>query len=340
MNFEAYKRWRDAMVRERNPTRLDCMNPVVALRFLRPPDLSPIEVPLNDLATNWPERLGFDQEAMVRKWSELSGFDLGERFVISRGIRTLLRTIFALFGRDWKQIWLPQDVYPVYWELAKPWPCAGFRTWPQLDLSAVLASDTADCLLLPSPLTPVGRYLTSVESETLLDWLEQQETRRLLLDTVYQFSGGIPPATATLMAHPQCTVLHSVSKSWISRQVLGVMNWPRDDHGMVTRMAECPHWPELAELNQLMNRRPDLTATMSADFSAEWKRLTPRLREVDPEWLPPATGYFSLLRGNTETLLEHHNLMTVPGSVFGSDESQWSVICCLHDLHRHTGGSS
>ena len=323
MNFESYKRWRDQKVREHDPWRLDCMNPVKALDYLRPlanPDRSVQNIEPRELAC---------------EWARLAGFELGEPIVVSRGIRTLLAAVLEVLGPGWKRIWLPQDVYPVYWKIARHWPAVGFRTWPDLDLAKVLASDSADALLLPMPLTPTGRYLTGAEAHSLGAWLDQNERRRLLLDTVYQFCAPIPPAVAKVLEHPQTIALRSVSKSWISRQVLGVMEWTFGERVKVSRLAERPLGGELVELADLMARRPRLPADMGGEFAAEWQRLSPRLRAIDPEWKPPDTGYFSLLRGDTESLLEEHNLMAVPGSVFGSSETDWSVISCLHDLRLH-----
>lgn len=318
MNFKSYKLWRDKIVRERSPLRLDCMNPIVALDYLRPKET--VSQPIGPVD-------------LIQTWAGIADFPLGEQFVVGRGIRAFLRVLFGKRLREWDKVWLPEDVYPTYWELAKGHNCLGFRSWPQLDLSRVLESRTSDCLLLPSPLTPTGRYLAAAEADSLITWLEQ-EKRMIVLDSVYQFTGPIPAGVGRLMSHPRCIVLRSVSKSWISRQVLGVVDWSESDREMFSLIVEVAMPDEFSSLHGLMKARPKMTSSMAEDFSAEWNRLAPLLRTVDPSWGPPDTGYFSVVRGAARVVLDEYNILAVPGSVFGSDETEWSVISCLHDLHK------
>jgi hypothetical protein len=78
--------------------------------------------------------------------------------------------------------------------------------------------------------------------------------------------------------------------------------------------------------------QPDLPLSQQRAFDREWQRLAPVLQSVCPEWNPPPSGYFSVVRAPFQDLLETHDLLAVPASVFGSPREDLSIVTCLHDL--------
>ena len=108
MDYESYRQLRDKLIREKRPLRLDCMNPVRALSAWSG---------LAHIAGGWAEASG--EEAM-RAWSSATGIVLApERSVVSRGVRDMLSAIFSVGLGQTEELWLPEDVYPVYWQLAR-----------------------------------------------------------------------------------------------------------------------------------------------------------------------------------------------------------------------------
>ena len=173
MNYEQFREWRDQAVLQKDNLpkggvlRLDCMNPAKALDHM--------------VADN--RILGATPMWTAQVWSETMGIPLQEGgFVVGSGVRVILQALLEVLGYD-RRYWLPEDVYPVYWELAEGRTIEGFETLVDFNLDFLSSSGEDDCLLLPCPLSPLGRFLTPEELETLAFWLDESERRRLLRST-------------------------------------------------------------------------------------------------------------------------------------------------------------
>ena len=108
MNFQAYKTLaRDILASERGRglLRLDCMNPVKALAALKPaPPSRPRPASARDLEAVWRAR-----------WDIAAA---GGRVVLSTGARPFLARLYAAFATEGRRLHAPEDVYPVYLDLA------------------------------------------------------------------------------------------------------------------------------------------------------------------------------------------------------------------------------
>lgn len=291
----------DALARNPHLARFDCLNPVKAVAH----DFDCSDPPEIDLETAWraflPLRFAHSFRAL--------------------GVRDALRKLFAgaLRGRT---LALPADVYPVYQMLARD---AGatvvpYRTLPAFDLSSALITDT---VLLAAPLVPLGRDLTAAEVEQLAAWLRANPARVAVIDRVYCYAETA--LLQPLLDANQVVVCYSLSKSHLSPLASGFAIVP-------PKLApDSADGPDANRAKVLLTRYRDFPLRQRSIFRGRWEHLAARVREFDPNWHPPETGYFSVARVPHGELLAR-GVLAVPGAVYGSGD-ELSVLSCLHETH-------
>ncbi|WP_397568284.1 aminotransferase class I/II-fold pyridoxal phosphate-dependent enzyme [Schlesneria sp. T3-172] len=283
-------------------TRLDCLNPVKAVSHTF--DTSPVGIGAD---AAWEAYLGHSVEHRIH----------------TRGVRDSLFVLFEWLAAHGRSVAMPSDVYPVYRQIADK---AGIRfttypTLPLFNITSALASAADDCLLLTAPLSPLGRDLTDTEVTILEEWLGEHPERFLILDRVYDYGGGTD--LRRLIATNQVAVCWSLSKSFLSPLVMGFTAVPRQLthlHGQE---------PQLEEAAAILTRHCDFPAEQTSIFRYRWQKLTPLLSSLDPNWLPPRTGYLSVLRVPHSDLLAR-GILAVPGPIYEADD-EISVVSCLHE---------
>jgi hypothetical protein len=309
MNFAAYKEIaRRILASERGAclARYDCMNPVKALAPMRPSlPASLAAISARELEAAWRARWGLTA--------------VGGSVRLSSGVRPLLAQLFASFARDSRRLLAPEDVYPVYLELAAK---AGvvtrtFPTVPRPALPPVGLGPGRDALLLPEPLVPLGRGLSEAEIAHIRSWLDEDRERLLILDGVYTFGTRFTAATEAFISGGQTVLLHSLAKSFLSPDVAGFAIGPEsalaelvDDIGAEAR----------ATGGHLLRDAAELPQRLAAEFSRRWSALS--------DVRAPTTGYFSVVPIKFDDLIARGQL-AVPGSVFGARTDDWSAITCL-----------
>jgi histidinol-phosphate/aromatic aminotransferase/cobyric acid decarboxylase-like protein len=317
VDYAGYRRWRDqVVVRRPEVRRLDCMNPARALASWVP-------------AVRGAARERDPAAAFARATGHLVSAD---QVVIGRGVRELLEAAFTVVAGRPAELWLPEDVYPAYWELARaagltahPFALLGAAAWSFLEWGAAEA-----VAVLPVPLSPLGRWPTRGEQAALLAWLRGSAGRTLLVDAVYTYDFPASEAVlAPLLVTGRCAVLWSCSKSWLRRDALGIAQVP--PAWAAPMQAHTPA-PDPTAAIALMEEQPDLPSRQEQAFAREWARLATPIRAAAPDWQPPTTGYFSTVAMSPYRLLTDHAILSVPASVFGSRSDDLSVISCLHDL--------
>lgn len=326
MDFESYKLFRSQLLRHRCLLRLDCMNPVRALSAWNPTTPAP----------DPPAKAGL-QEAL-RLWENATGIQLNhEQTVVGRGVRDLLAATFASAFRAEEELWLPNDVYPVYERLAAD---AGFRprtfpTLPRPELDFLAQSSQSAAVVLPIPVSPLGRLPNSSESDALLRWLHGSPSRLLIIDAVYTYDYAETRSFLSPFLKEtgnQTIALWSCSKSWLLPKSLGIAVVPP---GLKSRLAAHVSLPDPSEVGRAystLQTRPHLSQLQQRAFTQEWQRLAPTLHSASPSWQPPASGYFSLLHVPFNTLWNRYGILAVPASVFGAKRYDFSIATCLHDL--------
>jgi histidinol-phosphate/aromatic aminotransferase/cobyric acid decarboxylase-like protein len=325
VDYASFKRFREDLLGIRSPLRLDCMNPVRALASF----VEPLAEDHGDYAV-CPGALAAWARATGVSWTE-GGVVLGS------GIRGLLSATLKAFGSQVNEIWLPADVYPVYWEMARDVSVElhSFPTLPQPDWGFLHRASDGALVLLPWPLTPLGRLPSGAETEALARWLGKAAGRVLVLDAAYTYDFKlVRRSLEPVLASGACVVLWSCSKPWLLPGVLGIATAPTEVAPLIARHAEPPSEEALRKAETTLERSPGLPRLQQEAFYKEWERLAPRLQKACPEWQPPACGYFSVLPLPFQHLLDGHDILGVPASVFGSPHAV-SVITCLHDLAAH-----
>ncbi|HEY0139122.1 MAG TPA: hypothetical protein VGB85_33775, partial [Nannocystis sp.] len=213
MDYAAFRSFRDLTVREREVLRADCMNPAKALARWRhaPADLA----------------VDTDATRALAAWTAASGLAIAhDRMVAGEGVRDLLRALLDII--DITELWLPEDVYPVYWQLASSTTPRPFATLPDLDLGFLADAGAHAVVVLPAPVTPLGRALRPDELATLHAWLLASPARRLVIDAVYTYDfAASRDMVETLLATDQCVLLWSCTKSWLCPDGLGIAAGPR-----------------------------------------------------------------------------------------------------------------
>jgi histidinol-phosphate/aromatic aminotransferase/cobyric acid decarboxylase-like protein len=321
MTYQAYRLWRDRLMQTRTPRRLDCMNPQMALAHLRP---RPASEP--------PARAATVADALAA-WRHAGAVRLpAEDFLVGTGVRPILEALFAQLAGQIDTLWLPGDVYPVYWELSAHVERRGFWTLPTIDWSFLAAAGPRDALLIPHPLAPLGRPLTSEELARLRRWVEARPGRRIILDAAYQLTAPFDEGTRRLGSDAQVIAIWSLSKPWLARDLLGIARVSSTVRAELQPRLRIAEPAALARAIELMTTAPELPARLERRFAVEWSRLADELRPICPEWQPPASGYFAVLPRSAERLLAEHDVLAIPASVFGAAQPDLSVVTCLHDL--------
>ncbi|BAJ32487.1 MULTISPECIES: aminotransferase class I/II-fold pyridoxal phosphate-dependent enzyme [Kitasatospora] len=286
-----------------------------------------------DLARTWLRRYGLPEE-----WSR--------RAMVGRGVRhgldLLFRHLHGLGGR----LWLPADVYPVYFDLARAAGLAPGR-YPTLPAPALPRArpdgDRPEYLLLANPSKPLGRHLTDAECDDLLGWLAGSPHRRLLIDAVYDLAVPFAPGTRRLLASGRAVLLHSVTKGWLHPRTFGVVLLGPDDTAAAGAFrADPPGQEQLRLAESLLAQHADTPRLVAAALADRAERLFARLPAEVRAAVPAAArtsagNYFFPVPLPAEALLAEHGLLAVPASVFREDETDesggWSgsVLTSLAD---------
>jgi len=312
--------------------RLDCMNLSKAMSHLLdsiPKPSTAFQWTTNDVIELWAKNMGIASNQDVENYKK--------NIACASGVREILNGIFKLIAKQGKDLWLPDDVYPIYWKLAKE---AGikinaFFTIPNLDLKFLNNTSKKSIVLLPNPITPLGRHLNDYEVEELKTWVTSSKERRLIIDAVYTFENQFDNKTLELWKTEQALIAHSLSKSWLSSGVLGIALIPSDIVTSLKNVLEPLTEEAVDKAAQIMTSLPELPNTLKEVFINEWQRLTPHIQQISSGFKPPEIGYFSTINQATEATFEKHNTLTIPASVFGSKDTELSVISCLYEIKQN-----
>lgn len=311
MPLDAWHRRRDHLLTESPELeRLDCMNPFQALAQWRPEpgSLAPIA-----WESAWIRRLRLDLP--------------GLHTCRTRGIRSALRRLLAMPQVRPSTVWMPADVFPTYITIAEEIPIrfGTYATWPELRLPSVAGS--GDWLVIPLPASPTGRMPDASLVQQLMDWAALD--RWIFLDAVYHY---LEPETLQpllpLLRSGRAILATSFSKSFLLR-CKGGLTWVPDAFRNMEEDVPLPE--DDAILATALTAYADLPERQQAAYRACWNRLTPRLRRLAPDWLPPVSGYLSTIPCPPEELLRH-GFLAIPPEVFGQMKPGWSIITCLHQL--------
>lgn len=329
MNFAAFQTWREECLRT-VPNVLDCaeVNLYRALAPLQPrPALPDTDQRIHrcDLARAWLGRYGFDAR-------------LSRHALICRGVRHALSLIFRRLAADGANLWIPEDVYPVYQVLAR---AAGieprtFVTLPEPEIPSVRPGTGAEYLLVANPWKPLGRYLNRGECDLLIEWVDASPRRYVLLDCVYDLGNPLHPATMQLQQTGRAILLHSVTKGWLWPETFGVAHVGegcasfesdfRDEPPSVMQLRQAQYFLSTeagcpARVGDALERR--LLRFMTSVPAAVTSRLL-----VDSAQRARGSYLFPVPI-DARQMLEQYRLLAIPASAFGSSNWNGSILTSL-----------
>jgi len=329
VTFAAFQLWREQRLRE-NPDLLDCAETnlyrSLATLQLRP-DASNTDRQVHrcDLARAWLTRYGFSA-------------NYSRRALVCRGVRHALSLIFQELARADAALWVPSDVYPVYIELAR---CAGleprvFATLPEPKIPARQANGGVEYLLIANPWKPLGRFLTDQECAALTGWLEASPHRHLLMDCVYDLGAPFHATTQKLHRTGRAILLHSVTKGWLWPRTFGVA-LVGEGHSQFESAfrTDSPGPAQLRLAESFLSTHTTCPGQVVISLENRAKRLFAVLPDavsksllIDSSSRAPGCYFFSV-GIQAEELLREHDLVAIPGSAFGAQDWDGSILTSL-----------
>ncbi|QKW23057.1 aspartate aminotransferase [Kitasatospora sp. NA04385] len=277
-----------------------------------------------DLARTWLRRYGLPEE-----WSR--------RAMVGGGVRHGLDLLFRHLRTAGARLWLPADVYPVYFELARAAGLApgSYPTLPAPVLPQAPPDDRPEYLLLANPSKPLGRHLTDAECAGLAAWLEGSPHRRLLIDAVYDLGTPFAPGTRRLLETGRTVLLHSATKGWLHPRTFGIVLLGPDDTAVAEAFrGDPPGQDRLRLAERLLADHADTPRQVADALAARAERLFARLPAGVLAEVPAAArtspgNYFFPVDIPAEALLAEHGLLAIPATAFGDTPWTGSVLTSL-----------
>ncbi|MEU6236792.1 aminotransferase class I/II-fold pyridoxal phosphate-dependent enzyme [Kitasatospora sp. NPDC047058] len=319
MRFDEFQEFRQRQL-SASSSLLDAAETNVyrALAPLRPePPADTRTVYRCDLARAWLRRYELPEE-----WSR--------RAMVCRGVRHGLEVVFHRLRAEQARLWLPADVYPVYFELARAAGLApaSYPTLPAPVLPSSPADGRPEYLLLANPSKPLGRYLSDAECAAVVSWLGESPHRRVLIDSVYDLGAPFAAGTRRLLDTGRAILLHSVTKGWLWPRTFGVVLLGPEQSELAEAFRADPPTPaQLRLADRLLTEHGDAPRQVAAELAARADRLFDRLPDEVLGAIPTASrtspgNYFFPVDIPAETLQREYGVLALPVGVFG--ESNWS----------------
>lgn len=324
MNRDEFVIFRDRIVTQRPLLRLDCMDPFSSMNYLKRHFKSAADYSAENVLDIWAMRMN------MLPFRNLA--------LASSGVRESLKSLFGLFSAQGREIWLPKDVYPFYWQAAQAADIQiqSFSTLPSPDMTVLDTASSRAVILITNPVSPLGRLMNKKETGVLKDWLDVSSQRRVVIDAVYRYARGFDNHTIDLFKTGQCVIAHSLSKAWLERGIFGVVMMPEADLPDYRVVLKSPSQQKCNSAFLALHHQADLPYEQQHDFLNEWGRLSPVIQTFAPDFRAPLTGYFSTVSVPYEKILGEYDTLAIPGSVFGSGNPDISVISCLHAMGRRS----
>ncbi|MBV1941209.1 aminotransferase class I/II-fold pyridoxal phosphate-dependent enzyme [Streptomyces sp. BV286] len=333
MRFDDFQAFRQRELSASSPL-LDAAetNVYQALAQMRPePPTDMSTVHRCDLARVWLRRFELPEE-----WSGQA--------MVCRGVRHGLGVVFQQLRTVQARLWLPSDVYPVYFELARSAGLtpASYPTLPAPALPGSPVDDRPEYLLLANPSKPLGRYLSDAECAAVMSWLRESPRRRLLIDSVYDLGAPFAAGTRRLLDTGRAVLLHSVTKGWLWPRTFGVvLLGPAQAELAEAFRADPPTSAQLRLADRLLTEHSDVPGQVVDELAARAERLFERLPDEVLGAIPSASrtcpgNYFFPVDIPAETLRRECGVLAIPVSVFGESGWSGSILTSLADAFGPT----
>jgi aspartate/methionine/tyrosine aminotransferase len=242
------------------------------------------------------------------------------------------------------RLWLPSDVYPVYFELARAAGLApaSYPTLPEPALPRSPTDHRPEYLLLANPSKPLGRYLSDAECAAAISWLRQTPGRHLLIDSVYDLGSPFAAGTRRLLDTGRAVLLHSVTKGWLWPRTFGVVLLaPAQAELAEAFRADTPTSAQLRLAHRLLTEHSDVPGQVAGELAERAERLFERLPDEVLTAIPMASrtcpgNYFFPVGIPAEMLEREYGVLAAPVSVFGQNSWSGSILTSLADAFGPT----
>jgi len=316
MDYKAYKRWQKEYL-EKNPSvfRADCMNPFISMNYL----VESIETKAKNIT----------QEMLFEKWQEVSEINFSsDNVVLTRGVRHSLSKLFHLFTEE--TIYLPEDVYPRYFELAKENTVKTFVSYPKVDWQGLEGVQNA-VVLFTIPFTPMGKRVDEEAIKKLEKLLERGNT--IIIDAVYDYDVVENFKKLEVLFDKGAVFwLHSLSKSYLSPEVLGINYVSSSVYQIYFENAFSSYgFQNEVSYNrayEIMCSKPTLPDLQQQEFRKGFEYLS---KKTGLSIEKNEMAYFSVVQEPFESLLAR-NILGIPASVFGSKSTNLTIVTGLFYL--------
>ena len=239
----------------------------------------------------------------------------GQYILYDKGVRSILKKLFARHAAQNHTLVLPSDVYPVYFDLVPEGSNTQVYQTFQQNLLDLPESENA-VALITYPLVPEGKYQSISILKQLFDWCTEGKNRWLIIDNVYDLKNRYSEFSTFVGNVCRNRVISVNSLSKIALQP-GKQGW-------AVSSCELDGFDRVSETLTI----PTYRKALSSLYSDAWKQLSDLLLNVDKNWLPPQVGYIAVIQKNYQKLLKH-NIAALPASVFGLQNDNVSVVSCL-----------
>lgn len=247
--------------------------------------------------------------------------ELKRQVGVSSGVRNSLSLLSNEFSdRQWV---IPKDVYPYYQYLLSK-NSIQYVDYETLNDEINLFDNLpdGDILLLTYPFKPLSRNLNVDEIESIENWLNQDKSRRLVVDAVY-LNVGFPEILGTLFdlfSKEQTFLLFSLSKSFLLPEVLGLTFIPEKDihyREIFKSLKVEKHSLNLAYQALNAGFINDLPFVLNDYLKNLHNKTSNILKDFDINLPKFNGGYLYHVPGDYFERLLDHKILTIPDSVFG-----------------------
>ena len=283
MNYQEYRAYKESLNLNQY-FRLDCMNPYKAMSFIQPVHY---------------EVKKFGARKFIEKQIDYSG-----HFSFTKGVRAALKHLCQVYKE--RTLYLPNEVYPVYFDLADKLKVIPYSIFEQQDFIEV-----HDSMILYTFNHFGSMKLTYSQAEELI-----ARGNLLIIDAIYDYENCLKD-WHSLIKNGRCYILNSFSKNQLCR-----------DFGYVLHQSTI-EFEAPGSYYEFDETVPHEQIQM---FRTRWESIRTDYQGVIEQSRHP---YFAVINLPFHKLLEQ-GILGVPLSVFAKyDAQEKTIVSCLYEIDRH-----
>lgn len=332
MNYKEYNAFKENYLKDNDPYRADCMNPFKSMDYL-------IDIPDDENLKEMYSSVDISQEKLYSVWSKNIDTEsllpsIENNLVFSSGVRSSLFSIFSIFPK--KEIHLPLDIYPKYLDIATD-AGAKFKLFPTSENIPweYLNNLKESIILLTFPLSTKGEVLNARNLSYLKTLLSSGNI--VVIDAVYDYDIlNTLKKLAPLLQKDNLFFLHSLSKSYLCPEVLGINFIPQKYHDLFKKNI-LPGLYDMFEIKKyrsyfILETYENLPEIQEKEFRSGLIELLQVLKKkgISLKISPFHNGYFRTVGTPFQRLLDY-GIMGIPSSVFGGEDNT-AVVTGLYYL--------